>query len=471
MTTAQHAPSPVQMGGNGIVQIAYLHPEHVSHSFMESLRKAWKFDRDQGLNVLAPDPMNMRTGTGALIVQNRNFAVRLFLDRTPHEWLMFVDTDMGFEATAIHRLLDAADPVTAPFVGGLCFAHMEASYDGMNGHRFTVVPTMYRIGNVVETGHARLCYYGEYPQDTMVQVAATGAAFMLVHRSVLENVRAKYGDTWFNQIVDEDGDIVGEDFSFCLKVGAQGFPMFVHTGVKTSHHKAVWLAEQDYLLQAVAAGALEDAGVAETYPDLPVYIHLEASFAGLRANDHEHDGMWKFPQDMERYAQIITDTKPEVIVETGTHTGEFARWMAGFGVDVITVDVKSPEDTDTAGGRVTWVRGSSSDPDVAAEVAKLVDGRRCMVTLDSDHSGPHVTQEIGLYGPLVSPGCYLVVEDGIFGYGRAPRAQHFPGGLVGSPLDPIVALLVGNPDWSRDVAVERLHPVSHNPAGWWIRNG
>ena len=34
-----------------------------------------------------------------------------------------------------------------------------------------------------------------------------------------------------------------------------------------------------------------------------------------------------------------------------------------------------------------------------------------MVILDSDHSYAHVTAELDAYGPLVSPGQYLIVED------------------------------------------------------------
>jgi len=100
-----------------------------------------------------------------------------------------------------------------------------------------------------------------------------------------------------------------------------------------------------------------------------------------------------------------------------------------------------------------------------------VAGRRCMVSLDSDHSGPHVSEEIKLYGPLVTPGCYLVVEDGIFGYAtRTLRTAHGLGDMIGSPLDAIEEHLAGNPDWSRDIATERLSPVTHHPAGFWRRN-
>jgi cephalosporin hydroxylase len=42
---------------------------------------------------------------------------------------------------------------------------------------------------------------------------------------------------------------------------------------------------------------------------------------------------------------------------------------------------------------------------------KLAVGRRTMVILDSDHEFTQVRREMELYSDLVSPGCYLIVED------------------------------------------------------------
>jgi len=458
---------------DGKVQIAYLHSERVSHSFMESMRGMLEHDLN-GTGRVARKPLNLRCAAG-LIAHTRNYAVRLFLDKTDHEWLLFIDTDMGFAADSVDRLLDAADPVTHPIVGALCFAYMETEYDGMGGWRRSVVPTMYRIGNVVDSGRVSFCYYGEYPDDTVVPVAATGGAFLLIHRGVLEKLRADT-DRWFDMLYDDDGDIVGEDIAFCARAQASGIPVHVHTGVKTSHHKEIWLAEEDYVRQVVTGPLVQ-----EIHPELPLHIHLAASFAALAAYEHDHDGMLKFRQDLARYEQIIEATKPEVIVETGTHTGASARWFADHGIDVVSIDLQSQPvraRADEPGpneirleGRITFIEGDSVDPANVAGIRAVVNGRRCMVSLDSDHSGPHVTAEIDAYGPLVTPGCYLVVEDGIFGYGEDVKVRQGLGGLDGSPLDGIAARLVGNDDWSRDVAVERMHPVSHNPAGWWVRNG
>src|SRR5262245_34775791 len=95
--------------GNGVVRIAYLHSEHVSHSWSESMRLMWEYDRTAG-NRIARHPLNIRTHAGRL-AQSRNFAAKLFLDKLEDEWLLFIDTDMGFDRDAVHRLLDeAADP-------------------------------------------------------------------------------------------------------------------------------------------------------------------------------------------------------------------------------------------------------------------------------------------------------------------------------------------------------------------------
>lgn len=465
--------------GDGIVQIAYLHPEHVSHSWHDSMRRTLEYDLEEGGGRIARQPLNIRCGSGRL-VPSRNFATTLFLDKTPHEWLFFVDTDMGWEPNAVHRLLEVADADARPVVGGLCFALMEAQYDGSGGHRFRIVPTMYKIGHNVATGSPSFCYYGPYVPDSVAPVAATGAAFLLIHRSVLEKLRAEHGDRWWDQFYDNEGTMVGEDIAFCARLGRLGVPVHVHTGVKTTHHKELWVSELDY----VAQEAVEV--VEEPHPELPPFVHIGASLATLADPEWGRDGMLQLQTDLDRYEQIIAATNPEVVVETGTWTGAKARWFAARGVDVVTVDI-NPETgtgdptsaneftiTEAAdgAGSISWIKADSGDSATAAGVAAVVAGRRCMVSLDSDHSAEHVAREIELYGPLVTPGCYLVVEDTIFAHAPKPLLDlHFPAGLEGNPLDAVAELLLGNPDWSRDVAVERAHPTSHHVAGWWARNG
>jgi len=235
--------------GDGLVQVAYLHGNDVRHSWHESMRRLYEHDRVAfGRISGTKGPLNIRCGTGQLVLK-RNYAVKLFLDGTPHEWLWMIDTDMGFAPDVVERLVQSAHPVDRPVVGALCFTLSDAAYDGMNGMRTSLVPTIYRMGHTRE-GHATFSHFGDYPTNTMIQVAATGAACILFHRSVLEKVRADHGDHWFDQMYNEDGQMVGEDFALCMRLGAAGIPIWVHSGIPTNHHKDVWISEDDYRLQA-----------------------------------------------------------------------------------------------------------------------------------------------------------------------------------------------------------------------------
>lgn len=460
--------------GDGRVQVAYLHAHTVSHSWHESMMRLFVCDLMAGQRIMdTAGPFMIRCDTGAL-VDSRNLSVQRFLDDTPHEWLWLVDTDMGFEPDTVDRLIDAADPAERPVVGALCFGLREVRGDGMGGYRVLPVPTLFQMARTPE-GHVGFGTRWEYPDNTLVQVAATGAACLLIHRGAAEKVRAEHGDRWFDQVRYEDGRLLSEDLSFCYRLGVAGIPVFVHTGVKTTHHKQVWIGADDYVPPLEAEEPAAGARLAS-------YVDIPASLASLARNEHAHDGMWKLPADLDRYAQIIEATRPEVIVETGTHTGASAEWFAQHGCEVITVDVNPragmtgyPSSQSASKPTIHYLVGDSTDPGVVAQVKELLErigATRVMVSLDSDHSGPHVAREIELYGPLVTAGCYLVVEDGIFGYALPElRAQHGLAAMVGSPLDAIAEKLHGAAGWSRDVAIELASPTSHSPAGWWVRHG
>lgn len=130
--------------------------------------------------------------------------------------------------------------------------------------------------------------------------------------------------------------------------------------------------------------------------------------------------MWKLPSDAIVLQEIIFDTKPDLIVETGTGHGGAALFYASvqhlidFG-QVLTIDIKRrfhSFGSTTASERIFFIEGSSTEE----KTVKLVQDRvrqsnKCMVILDSWHSFEHVRSELDAYWKFVTPGCYLVVED------------------------------------------------------------
>lgn len=211
---------------------------------------------------------------------------------------------------------------------------------------------------------------------------------------------------------------------------------------------------------------------------LETWVDVETSMAVWDTGGHQQlvQGVktWKTSDDLNRYRHVIEATGPEVLVETGTRWGGSALWFANFDVDVVTVDVdgKASRPAHELTDRVTWLTGGSTNPTVTARVAELVAGRRCMVSLDSDHHRAHVAAEIEAYAPLVSPGCYLVVEDGIADLaGPAGRRIGARIPAEGGPLAAVEATVATWPGWTRDVEIERMTAVTHHPGGWWRRDG
>jgi cephalosporin hydroxylase len=86
-----------------------------------------------------------------------------------------------------------------------------------------------------------------------------------------------------------------------------------------------------------------------------------------------------------------------------------------IGVDIdIRAHNRESIETHPMSKRVVLIEGGSVDEDTVARVrAEIPAGAKVMVVLDSDHSRDHVLAECRAYGPMVTPGCYLVVADTI----------------------------------------------------------
>ncbi len=84
----------------------------------------------------------------------------------------------------------------------------------------------------------------------------------------------------------------------------------------------------------------------------------------------------KNPLDLWVYQEIMAETRPELVVETGTYRGGSAFFLAsicdllGAG-EVVSIDVEPVRDDYPAHPRITYLGGrSSTDPDVVAERAR-----------------------------------------------------------------------------------------------------
>ena len=147
----------------------------------------------------------------------------------------------------------------------------------------------------------------------------------------------------------------------------------------------------------------------------------------------------QYPQDTMAMQELVWQTRPDLIIETGiAHGGSLIlsatllaildycdAAQAGVALDprkpkrkVIGIDIDIRPHNRTAieahpmAHRLEMFQGSSIDPGMVTEVKRRAAGySRIMVCLDSNHTHAHVLEELKAYAPLVAPECYCVVFD------------------------------------------------------------
>jgi hypothetical protein len=231
----------------GAVAVAFVHSDDVKYSWHHSMTQLLDHDLANEARIWSGGYVAIRGGTDGL-AQARNTAVREFLADSTADWLWWVDTDMGFAPDTVDRLLEAADPAERPIVGALTFANREVDNDGMGGRRALAAPVILHWRTI--DGQDGFDTRWDYPADTVIRCDGVGAACVLIHRSVFERVAAEFGPNWYSRARNPStNEMISEDLSFCVRVNALEIPIHVHTGVKTTHAKTMWLAEEDYWRQ------------------------------------------------------------------------------------------------------------------------------------------------------------------------------------------------------------------------------
>lgn len=172
----------------------------------------------------------------------------------------------------------------------------------------------------------------------------------------------------------------------------------------------------------------------------------------------------QLPEDMIRMQEAIFQIKPDVIIETGVaHGGSLIFYSSlckamekgrVIGIDIeIRPHNRAAIEAHPLSDRITLIEGSSTAPEVVAQVKSLVKpGETVLVILDSNHTYAHVADELEAYADLVTPGSYIVATDGImYDLADVPRAT--------------AAWATDNPTWAaRDFAAKHPEFVIRQPA-------
>lgn len=229
---------PVVEGKKKTVLFANNNPGTVRNELFASFVRLSQFDlTEEGGGHIGGF---MTHQSGACISIFRNQVVEIFLNETNLGWLWFVDSDIDLKPDTLKRMMEVADPETHPIVAANYFMYV--------GNRNICPSPFYR--KKFPDGTVKMApiwnINDDWPRDTLVKCDGAGMGCTLIHRSVLEAMKAKYGfpEPWFAQ--ENIGGVVhGEDLTFFHRAGEMGYPVYVHTGIEVGHAKTLILTSDN----------------------------------------------------------------------------------------------------------------------------------------------------------------------------------------------------------------------------------
>lgn len=205
----------------------------------------------------------------------------------------------------------------------------------------------------------------------------------------------------------------------------------------------------------------------------------------------------QFPQDMVAMQEIIWNTRPDLIIETGiAHGGSLILnasmlallELADAATTGGTVDPKAPRrkvlgididirahnraaiETHPMASRIQMLEGSSIDPGIVQQVRNIAAPyERVMVLLDSNHTHAHVLAELQAYADLVSPQSYFVVFDTIVQDMPAEASAHRPWGPGDNPKTAVWEFLKTHPEFEIDRDLQHKLSITVAPDGYLKR--
>ena len=201
----------------------------------------------------------------------------------------------------------------------------------------------------------------------------------------------------------------------------------------------------------------------------------------------------QFPQDIVALQEIIWETKPDLIIETGiAHGGSLVLSASILALldlmdsedgskvgpqrKVIGIDIEIREHNRLAinshplRSRIEMIEGSSTDSEIFSKVKNIAKHfRKIMICLDSNHSHDHVLKELDLYSELVTSGQYLVVFDTMI--------EKFPAGYYfdrnwdrgNSPMTAVNEFLLTNQEFTNQIGIENKLLITSAPGGYLLR--
>lgn len=178
---------------------------------------------------------------GVLALQRNEIIARM-----RGEWVLMIDDDMVWQPGQIKTLIDHFEENDLDMLGGLCFRR---------SHPYQ--PTMFMRS---QPNEGLYTFLEDWTPGEIVEVDATGMAFIVIRKRVVEKMVAHFENRpgWQMppysvrtqqpppNLFRWEGQL-GEDLRFCQEAKEAGCRVWIDTGVEVGHVAEVQIGSRDYL--------------------------------------------------------------------------------------------------------------------------------------------------------------------------------------------------------------------------------
>jgi hypothetical protein len=177
---------------------------------------------------------------GNQIARQRETVITYWYDKTDTEWLLWVDSDVVISPDKFKLLWDNKDAKERPMVTGVYF-----TTDTPEEPLMIPMPTVFDFVDDNDGGFG-LKRVHPLPENKLIQIGAAGMGFILMHRSVVERIRAVLPDAQLFMEMGRGTKFIGEDIYFFALCEKAEVPLFCHTGATAPHMKRFSFDEHYY---------------------------------------------------------------------------------------------------------------------------------------------------------------------------------------------------------------------------------
>jgi hypothetical protein len=176
--------------------------------------------------------------TGGLVGKQRDNVMNTWYKNNTSDWILWVDSDVVLTIDKLKLLWEHADKDTHKIISGVYFISFQKEEPMMEP-----VPCIFKefVDNGVSTMRPvsgismdlEVTSFNGFEPDKLIEIAAAGFGFLLIHRSVWEEVKKICPD----RSPFDGGFWSTEDIPFFRHVKDAGIQSYAHTGATVEHMK------------------------------------------------------------------------------------------------------------------------------------------------------------------------------------------------------------------------------------------